>query len=64
MQPAKLTAREDPSLNITPDLQRRSTGNESRVPNWLNIVMLLLICMMNLGNYYCFDLPQTLQTPF
>jgi MFS family permease len=20
--------------------------------------------MMNLGNYYCFDLPQTLQTPF
>jgi Na+/melibiose symporter-like transporter len=26
--------------------------------------MLLLISMMNLGNYYCFDLPQTLQTPF
>lgn len=34
-----------------------------KVPTWLSVLMLYLISTMNLGNYYCFDIPQALQTP-
>lgn len=33
------------------------------VPTWLNVLMLFFISTMNLGNYYCYDIPQALQSP-
>ena len=42
----------------------KSQQVQKPIPQWLSILMLICVSTMNLGNYYCFDLPQAFQTPF
>jgi MFS family permease len=39
-------------------------SQKHEMPKWLSLAILICVGTMNIGNYYCYDLPQAFQTPF